>query len=435
MKRYLPLLLVFALVGCNDESGATNSCETICADAQTLLKCTPDGPVGENCIYGCENSACKAAPACVDSCKNADTLFKCTATGRIEEACPNGCENGACKAAPTCVDSCKNADTLLKCTATGRIEETCPNGCEDGVCKPAPACEVSCKDGNTLSLCDDDGKAVEKTCKAGCENGACKAVYGEAPKTCSANSDAVCLTETTAYICSDWWNQEGGYDLFTHHCAGNRTCMDGDCIVADVTKCASDYCKDFDTLVECQNGMPVERACGDGNLCIERACRPSALKTCRSDGDCAEAETCYQNFCYLKSNMAIKVGDPCDSATFQEYCKGDIEYKCGYEDTVETNDCSGYNGCSTLVKQAYQTHAPIFNAICRGTTENLSACTQPGVVLNRCYNVDDHYFAIHFSLASVCVRGSDGRMIYLTDSEETDCGNYCDESTGLCPEK
>ena len=243
----------------------------------------------------------------------------------------------------------------------------------------------------------------------------------------------MCLTETTSYICSDWWNQEGGYDLFQQHCAGNRTCMDGDCIVADVTKCASDHCKDHDTLVVCQNGSPVEKKCDSGSLCFERACRESTIKTCKSDGDCADTETCYQNFCYLKSNMALNVGDACDSKTFQEYCKGDVEYKCGYDNTVETNDCSEYNGCSTLVQQAYQTKKPIFNAVCRGLSANLSACTQPGVVLNRCFNSDDPYFPIHYSMASVCVRGSDGRMIYMTDREETDCGNSCDESTGLCP--
>ncbi|MBR4986097.1 MAG: hypothetical protein IKY83_10200 [Proteobacteria bacterium] len=548
MKRYLPFLILLAIIGCNDESGKANTCENICLDANTLMKCTANGPVGENCPYGCENNACKTAstctfackdgftqiitcppsspveqtcpngcennvckstdtcqdlcidahvlikctanglageycpngcennackdapactvsckdpntlikctangpaeetcpngcennackdaPACVASCKDPNTVIKCTANGPVEENCPNGCENNACKDAPACSVSCKDPNTLIKCTDNGPVEETCPNGCENNACKDAPACVASCKDPNTLILCSDDGTSVEKTCKDGCENGHCKAVYSELPKSCKDNSDAMCLTEATSYVCSDWWNQEGGYDLFQQHCAGNRTCMDGDCIVADVTKCASDYCKDHDTLVTCQNGSPIEKKCGSGNLCIDRACRASTIKTCKADGDCAETEMCYQSFCYLKSNMALKVGDACDSATFQEYCKGDIEYKCGYDDTVEMNDCSEYNGCSTMVKQAFQTKAPIFNAVCRGITTNLSACTQPGVVLNRCYNSDDPYFPIHYSMASVCVRGSDGRMIYLTDNEETDCGNACDESTGLCP--
>ena len=362
MKRYLPFLMVLALVGCNDDSGKSDTCTTSCKDNTTLIKCTADGPV--------------------------------------EEKCENGCDGNACK----------NAQT--------------------------PTCTVSCKDPNTLILCNDDGSSLEKTCKNGCENNQCKFVADELPKSCKANGEAACLTETTSYICSDWWNEEGGYDLFQHHCVDNRSCVDGECIPTDVAKCGSDYCKDHDTLVECKNGSPVEKACGAGKLCIERECRESTIKTCKADTDCAETETCYQNFCYLKSNLELKEGDGCDSSTFQEYCKGDIEYKCGYDNVVETNNCSEYNGCSTFVKQAYSTHAPIFNAICRGTTSNLTACTQPGVVLNRCYNIKDtsNPFQVRFSLASVCVRGSDGRMIYITDAEETNCEpQYCDENTGLCP--
>ena len=45
-------------------------------DANTLMKCTAEGPVGEFCLHGCENNACKSAPACTVACKNANTLVQ-----------------------------------------------------------------------------------------------------------------------------------------------------------------------------------------------------------------------------------------------------------------------------------------------------------------------------------------------------------------------
>ncbi len=340
-------------------------------------------------------------------------------------------------------DVCKDANTLTKCNADGTTtDETCANGCDTATnkCKEAEGNKCSgdvCKDGDILLVCNSDGSTTEKFCEEGCDSQTKSCItgltYPEAPKSCSDNTNAVCTSSSTTYICSDWWGMEP--ELFIEHCAANRRCTDGVCVVRNDQKCGSDYCKDVNTAVECRDGVPTEVKCDAGQLCFDRKCRTSHIRSCTSSDECENTETCYNGLCYLKSNMELQVNDACNSLTFQEYCKDGIEYKCGYDDTVETNDCKDYNGCSTILQKGYNSEKPVFNAACRGITENLAACTQPGVVLNRCYNQPDPDYSFYMSNASVCVVGTDGQYVYQVDQEQTNCGNKkCNEETGLCYE-
>ena len=163
------------------------------------------------------------------------------------------------------------------------------------------------------------------------------------------------------------------------------------------------------------------------------------MKSCQEDKDCATGQKCYANVCYTKSNFDLKVGDKCNSSTFEEYCKGDVEIKCGYDGTVEENDCSDYNGCGLMFQKAYKLGTPIRNASCRGDSVSLAECDHAGTTNHYCQIYKDpEYPALSFSYSfqSKCVVGTDGKMIFSGWSVETRCSetraDKCDVWTGLC---
>ena len=434
-----------------------------------------------------------------NACKDAKTLLVCDAnSGKYtEKICPNGCKDDACldESPQKCTkDACKDAKTLLVCDAnSGKYtEKICPNGCKDDACTSDdsgdPCVKDTCKDAKTLLVCDKSTMTTrEESCPYYCYEDACvpppiPCAYGDAPR---------CDGDDKLVFCD---NLDGEHDYeYTAHCAPGRTCKTiqgvGACVVDDSigdSACVSNACKDLNTLVVCNDGKPTEQPCGDDAYCIDDKCRPrytpcdsdadckslgmtcvdgrcaSAQSSCASDSDCkASGEYCVDNvctqrneiavchddadcksdeicrhgICYLKSNMELKIGDPCDWDKFQEYCddSGKAEIKCGYEKTVEKNDCSSLGGCAVYVKTAYMTNKPVRNAICRGEEERLRECQKPGVTSYQCVNVLDPYFSYFMSVAEACAVATDGTMIHLYQRDQYSCDSMCDENTGLCP--
>ncbi len=136
--------------GKDDDDAGEKCAETTCKDANILAVCDAQTGISSEreCAYGCENNACKAAPAadkCTETvCKDANILAVCDAeTGIIKEReCADGCENNACKP-KTAEDKCQ--DGTARCSADGAYaekceqgalwREQCANGCENGACK------------------------------------------------------------------------------------------------------------------------------------------------------------------------------------------------------------------------------------------------------------------------------------------------------------
>ena len=409
----------------------------------------------------------------------------------------------------------------------------------NGENEPEPPAENDkCLDANTLQHQNADGSKIEVTCPDGCDDttNRCKNDKVTPVASCSANTDAFCADENTAFICSDYWDYMGtGPTLLKQHCGANRKCHHGICVVDDANACGADYCKDYKTFVSCSNGKAKESACPANKLCIDRKCQDlshvtkTAVPTlCAKDSDCKSDETCYDSLCYKKSNFDMKIGDDCDAASFQEYCKDGNEIKCEYRDTYRVvdeecgescdceyffakynissctqdsdckdgekcyanhcypgeqfdlnpgDDCTDYDfnlyckdghqyycadagmekkiaaipcatGCSTYLNAKYSNltdntgkvtgrapNAIYFDAYCLGTAQEQAACTQPGLVYSQCNDyVDPDYpeFSFYYSVATTCIPGTDGQLIYKPGREETNCENQCNHATGLC---
>lgn len=435
------------------ENGCENgACRAICTEG--AMKCDGDYPVlcsggqwnrsATSCVNGCENGTCRQTSQCSNGAKscNGDFVSVCVSgVWQTEgEACPNGCLNGVCKSTASCSDTCKDGTTLLHCESDGsKVEQSChPGRCneEKNACE-APNCTDGQKqcDGAYESTCQNgEWTRADEACELGCNETThrCNENYTQMPTACTANTANVCLNETTSWTCSDWWTEEP--KLYKQHCAKDRACVQGNCVVPDETKCEADYCKDLHTLVKCTGGVAVETECPEGELCGDRQCRKTDIKTCTSNINCLKNETCFDGLCYTKELLSLEVGAPCSSSTFEEYCKGDTEYYCSPDGVVEENDCSDYNGCSLILQKIFRQETLTRNASCRGESEELKACTRPGLVLSRCFNSPDEYWSIYMSLSSVCVKGTDGRMVYQVDREEAECATQCNEETGYCYE-
>ena len=424
--------------GCNASSRSCKLCEAGCSD-NTLVTCDDTGKIVETpCVNGCDTNG-SACILCEAGCSD-DVQITCDDAGKIvETSCVNGCDadGSACK---LCVPGCSDG-VQIACDETGKIVETpCLNGCDaDGsACK---LCVAGCSDDVQIA-CDETGKIVETPCGRGCDdtNHVCNPdtePYQQAKTSCT-KPERYCIDINTAFECSDYNNWEGGIDPYIEHCGENRICTGGVCVIKNNSKCSSDYCKDIHTLVTCKDGKETETSCDADKKCFDRACRnDTKVFPCSSPDDCnAATETCYNGFCYLKSDLALSEGDPCEWNGFREYCKDGKEYKCIEDENenhvVYVNDCGPYNGCTTVVQKVYQRDYATLNATCRGTSEELDACDKAGVVLSRCFNQDDPYFPIFMSLTSVCMIGSDGQMYYALDREQVTCGSPCDETTGYC---
>ncbi len=183
-------------------------------------------------------------------------------------------------------------------------------------------------------------------------------------------------------------------------------------------------------------------ACKSDELCLADGCvKTSKITTCEDKNDCNSDELCRDGLCYLESNFTLKEGDACDTATFQEYCDGNVEVWCGYgpDSKVERNDCAPYNGCAMLVQKAFRNDWAIRNAICRGESTYLKQCQKAGPVSNECLNVDYKEMPMlnfSYSLTNFCEVATDGSMVARPERIETDCGaSNCDEERGVCKEK
>ena len=450
--------------GCRADACSSTPIETCtkntCKDATTLLVCdTNAGTQTEKvCPSGCENGACKGDPVkCTQHvCRDATTLLVCDIdTGtQTERVCPSGCENGACKSndfgVPCVKDACKDAVTLYACDKTTMTtrEEPCPYYCYQGACVPKPVpCKYGalprCEGSDKLVFCDNlDGEndyeytahcAPGRTCKTIDGAGACVVDDAIANGACIANA---CKDLNTLVVCNDGKPTE-------QSCGQHAYCIDDKCQPRYTTCQSNDDCAQLD--MTCVDGRcaPATTACasnvdcpGSGELCIDKVCvQRNEIAVCTKNDDCKSDELCRHGLCYLKSNMELKVGDSCDWGTFQEYCDdtGNIEIKCGYEKTVEKNDCASMGGCAVYVKAAYRTNKPVRNAICRGEEERLRECKKPGVTSYQCVNVLDLYFSYFMSVAEACTIATDGTMIHLYQRDQYTCNAMCNENTGLCP--
>lgn len=435
-----------------------------CKDAHTLISCNAETGIATEmpCANGCENNACKTnidEKCAQNSCKDANTLISCDTTTGIatEVSCANGCKDNACQPKPTgetcTADKCKDAFTLNRCDATSMtyVEEACPYYCYNDACVKPP---VPCEPG-TLPRCDGNDKLIfcdnlngedyleytthcidGRTCQTftdtttGKQTGGC--LVAENSPACLVNA---CKDLHTLVLCNNGIETE-------QTCAESEYCIDDKCMPR-YTPCASNAeCKDGMTCIDgrCttpQTACQTDAECGGGEYCIDKICvQRNEITACLDHSDCADDELCRHGLCYLKSNMELKTGDPCDWSGFQEYCDdtGNIEYKCGYDKTVEENDCSAFGGCAVYIKPAYSTNKPVRNAICRGDSHRLKECTKPGVTGYQCVNVVDPYFSYFMSVADACTLATDGTMIHLYERDQYNCGSeLCDESTGLCP--
>ena len=199
--------------------------------------------------------------------------------------------------------------------------------------------------------------------------------------------------------------------------------------------CQVDTCKDLTTLNVCVNGSEIETPCGKDKICIENACVDAgSITPCKSNGDCEKGSICHEGLCYSEANMETPIGAKCDPEKFMEYCKDGFEYKCGYEHTVEKNDCADYNGCAMIVQLGYRSKKPIRNATCRGTSDRLIECTKPGITNYQCFNEESDIFPIHMSIGDGCVRATNGEFVHFYQQYQYNCGDVsCNETTGLCP--
>jgi len=264
---------------------------------------------------------------------------------------------------------------------------------------------------------------------------------GGETSTCNLTDAPVCSDDNTIMTCTDVYFTDGEDYIPTKvytHCLVGSSCKDGKCVLDEGVACAVDSCKDLHTLNSCKGGKITEVDCGADSLCIADKCSPyNDVKTCSKASDCGDNQNCHDGLCYDNANMDLKEGDACNSATFQEYCDGDKEVKCGYDDTVEVFDCAPYNGCAMRVQKAYSREYAIRNAACRGDSDKLALCTHAGVLGNMCVNnefPDMPEFNMYYSVTNACEYGTDGSMMYVEAREQTRCSSKCIESTGFCPE-
>lgn len=372
--------LSMAITGCNDEEDNTNplKCtQSYCRDANTLFYCDLESGsyIHKNCDCDPETNTCKGETPIPPS--------------------PSRCDK----------DICINAQQLSKCNTESGIATIIP-------CHQGEIC--------TFGRCEP--KSFEDY-------------------TCTEATEPTCIGDTMYMACDDIPG-DGDWKPVFHHCTENRKCKDGKCILnSNDFSCQMNVCKDIKTLNQCQNGQYTEHPCQSNELCIHGSCVDSqGLNTCQTDADCGNSQifSCYMNICYHKSTFELAVGDPCNVYEFEEYCKDGLEFKCGYDETVEVVACNAFNGCSLYIKPAYRTAKPTLNATCRGTTAELSECSQPGSPVHYCYMYTDTEFngafSFSYNIQNQCIVGTDGQMIYTYMEIQNDCNgeDMCDNFNGLC---
>ena len=364
-----------------------------------------------------------------------------------------GCNNGDDGVYPIkCTQNiCLDANTLLYCDqdSGSYIHKNCECNMETNSCKgepptPSSRCDKDiCMDAQHLSQCNiESGISNIVPCNQGeiCTFGQCEQKSFD-DYTCTEDTEPTCIGDTMYMVCDDIPGDNDWKPVF-HHCTENRKCKDGKCILTpDEFSCQMDVCKDIKTLNKCLDGQYTEYACQSNELCIHGSCVDSqGIKTCQTDTDCGDNQifSCHMNICYHKSTFELAVGAPCDMYEFEEYCKDGLEYKCGYSETVEVVACNAFNGCSLYIKPAYMTEKPTLNAICRGTTEELRECSQPGSPAHYCYMYTDTEFdgafSFSYNIQNQCIVGTDGQMIYTYMEIQNDCHgeNMCNNVNGLC---
>ncbi len=320
-------------------------------------------------------------------------------------------EGKACTAGS---DFCYDEKTVMICVAGEYTHGNCDYKCSDQLNR----CIAEAEDGNDNPSTGGNDKPEK----------------GE----CNLTDAPTCSDDSTVMTCSDMYFTDGKDYIPTKvytRCSIGSSCKGGKCVLDDNAACVVDSCKDLHTLSTCVSGNIVERACSDDELCIADKCTQLAgVKTCTKSSECDADQNCRDGLCYDNSNMNIKVGDPCNSLTFQEYCDGDKEIKCGYDKVVEINDCAPYNGCAMRVQKAYSKNIAIRNAACRGESAQLELCTHAGVLGNMCINEDDPDWPYYYSVTNACEYGTDGSLMFVEARDETECSKKCVEATGLCPE-
>ena len=397
-----------------------------------------------------------------DKCVDATTLRHVNSNGTtIDVTCTDGCDLDAnvCKnnkvtPVASCTAEtdalCMDDETVFICTdywdytdeGYSLYIQYCSDNrkCQNGVCvvvDDAKCGEDYCKDHKTLVTCND-GVALESACPA---DSVC------VERQCVANSQ---FEDTPApVLCSS-----------DTDCASDETCYTGLCYKKSIfdMKLGDDcdaswfqeYCKDGNEIKCVYNSIyrVIDETCGDDCDC-ESFFENVDIVSCTSEDQCGENETCYDNHCYPKDQFSLKPGDICSDYDFNLYCKDGHQYYCELEKIekkVGEVSCEGLNGCSTYLNAKYgydydSDYNPInrhidsvyFDAYCRGTSTELSACTQPGLAKTHCYYYEDEWLgSFSYSIGSVCVVGADGQMIYINGREENECDYACDNATGLC---
>ena len=443
-----------------DELASAVKCTNdICLDETSLLVCDHETGDYTRKICPCDGHLNKCIndnepsvhTRCYDNiCKDKNTLLICDRNSGIQREfeCDCDLQHNRCIEEEKCTqDICKDDTTLLVCDLfTGKThEEPCHCDLTTNTCtKPEIKCDSDvCVDAQHLAKCDaSTGKSTLVPCNHNelCTFGHCETKSFE-DYTCTADTPPTCIGDSMYMICDDIAMDDNWKPVF-HHCTEGRKCTNGRCVAgADSFECKTDVCKDIHTLNKCIEGNYIKTPCLSGQLCIHGACVDNqGLRTCSQDTDCGDIQiyTCYMNICYHKKTFELNIGDSCDAMEFEEYCKDNLEYKCGYDETVEVNACNAFNGCSVYIKPAYRTGKPTLNAICRGTDDELTECTRPGTSSQACYMYTDTEFdgafSFSYNVQDQCIIGTDGQMIFTYMEIQNDCNgeNRCDNLNGLC---
>ncbi len=276
--RWLPVVLVLALPGCDDDPKKTNNITPGCGDG------VADPAQGEECdgadlrgltcrtillgfdggVLACDSSCHLDTSGCLgcdDACGEAG-LTRCGPDDRgvetcqeldsgclgwIYTSCPDGApfcveHEGTAGCTEACVDACTLDDT--RCDGDGNAVETCvtgPDGCTDWSAAPCtgetPVC-VDDADGTrcTAVLCADDCPAGELRCN-GDDTGIETCVTG--PNGCGSWVNTPCDAATPA--CDDG----GGTPACVFVNGTGESCDDARRITVPFTTAGLDFTADF----------------------------------------------------------------------------------------------------------------------------------------------------------------------------------------------
>ena len=309
----------FSMAACggddNDNNNENQPCTAnVCKDASILLECKDGVETPVTCQNGCENNACKTAPAPVDNqctytepkCNEANNaVLTCKDGVESSSPCENGCENGSCKTAPVenqCTytePKCNEANNaVLTCKDGVESSENCAKGCADGKC-------IVCTEATEKADCGDNKI---------CVNGACSDPECTQDK-CSENNLLACSNGRLAAASND--------NKCENKCVADAMGDGKDACVG------ADYCKTAD---DCRDREDGKTTC----MTSEHRCESFAC----SNANCKDTEVCVLGACVLKADLDAEAKTECNPETFVDHCRGDNLATCAlYSKSIENKKC------------------------------------------------------------------------------------------------